>query len=147
MGKVEIIPQSILDEVELIKQGYTVHKVRRRGRTLVNRLLQTEEMDNIIMKQLNEDPEFVKFKEWVASTQLFRCIVENSGNSDCRLEHFSENLEIQFQLSTIKITEVEELPLSILHEFYRNSPWWDENNNDNNTIKQLNNDNRISEIK
>ena len=75
--------------------------------------------------------EWSRFKQWVENTALFQSILQHSGNPAASIE--AADKSIRLDLSFKKIHNFEELPTELLLEFYKNSPW----NNNNESIKNL----------
>lgn len=85
------------------------------------------ENNKVDIQKLKMTAFFEKFeglKEWIEQTQLFQLLVENSGNTNCTIEAFTEEEVLILNLNHKKITIAEELPIEIVAKFFRNSPFY-----------------------
>ncbi len=99
-------------------------------------------MNNLAPNESDKDPIVLKdrvfssihgFKEWIENTQLFQVLKQESNNPNnfgvpvIRSEVISLNLN-----NNIKVNSATDLPIEMIEEFFRNSPYYcDKTNYDN----------------
>jgi hypothetical protein len=86
-------------------------------KTIMTHIPMVVEINNKAVKVIS-----MQFKEWVEKTPLFNAIKNNAGTG---LIIELPEYDTRFKLDGVsKVEKAEELPIEILQEFWRNSPFY-----------------------
>jgi hypothetical protein len=87
-------------------------------------IAEKEKLIQVLIQQLfNEHPDF---KTWVESTSLFHAIVHDAKYG-ASIKYTDQDGEKELKLTGHQINEAKDLPLELIFDFYKNSPWYTSN--------------------